>query len=75
MVNDMNLSESVLKEFALDSSNHGDYELEVRVLTKNQWPIKNFNFKLNDIFSRRVICFTNYYKKLHEGRKVQYIPQ
>lgn len=76
MKGDMELSKKLWDNFKDSGDDIKDsQELDVRVLTMSQWPIKNYDeVMLNPILSNRILKFTNYYKKKHEGRKITYCP-
>lgn len=72
MKNDLQTSKKLWDMFLESGEDDTDsYELNVRVLTKSQWPIKNLDeVKIGDIFATRILKFTNFYKKKYEGRKL-----
>jgi len=72
MKNDLGLSKKLWDDFIISGDDtKNSYEINVRVLTKAQWPIKNQDeVKFNNIFSERIIKFTQFYKKKYEGRKI-----
>lgn len=72
MKNDLQLSKKLWDGFIESKEDDKDtFDINVRVLTKSQWPIKNLDeVKLNPVFANRILKFTTFYKKKHEGRKI-----
>jgi len=65
MKNDLGLSKKLWDDFVSSQVDAKDeFEINVRVLTRAQWPIKNQDeVKFDPIFSERIIKFTQFYKK------------
>jgi len=65
MRKDMDVSKELWDEYTKKvNDNNNEFELNVRVLTKSQWPIKSLDeVRMNEIFTLRVQRFTNFYKK------------
>lgn len=72
MRKDMEVSKDLWDEYTNKiKDDDNTFDLNVRVLTKSQWPIKSLEeVKMHETFTLRVQRFTNFYKKKFEGRKI-----